>query len=204
MPTAVLVRHGETTWNRDKRIQGWAPTGLTARGQTQATATGQAIADTYDLDAAYASDLRRCCETAENLLDSLDLSVEYDSRWRERDFGVCQGLHYDQFDSQFPDYSLTESGEDALGRCPESGESVYDMRDRVVAAWNDLVESTNDDETVLVITHGGPLVVLLGHLCGRPLHSAMTEYSQENCAVNEVKVNGTTATVVRENETAYE
>lgn len=203
MVIALLVRHGETTWNRDKRIQGWAPTGLTDRGRTQAEKTGQAIAESYDLDSAVVSDLRRCCETAENLLEPFDVSVEQDSRWRERDFGVCQGLHYDEFGSQFPEYSISKSGEDALDRRPERGESVYDMRDRVVAAWTDLVESAGTDDTILVVTHGGPLVVLLGHLQDRTLYSAISEYSQANCAVNKVQVNGTSASVVQENTTVY-
>ena len=62
--TVLLVRHGETTWNRERRVQGWAPSALTERGKQQARAAGRAIAEGHAVDRIVASDLRRAAETA--------------------------------------------------------------------------------------------------------------------------------------------
>lgn len=62
--TVLLVHHGETTWNRERRVQGWAPTGLTERGEEQARAAGRAIAAEHAVDRIVTSDLRRTAETA--------------------------------------------------------------------------------------------------------------------------------------------
>ncbi|PSP97202.1 hypothetical protein BRC89_12390 [Halobacteriales archaeon QS_4_70_19] len=70
MTTVLLLRHGETTWNRQGRIQGWAPTPLTERGHEQARRAGTAIADTYDVDRVVASDLRRTRETTAEALSA--------------------------------------------------------------------------------------------------------------------------------------
>lgn len=204
MTTALLVRHGQTTWNRDRRIQGWAPTGLTDRGRHQAEVTGSTLSTDYAIDRVIASDLRRCQETVDALTTPLDIPITYDARWRERDFGICQGLTYDHFNQEFPEYSVEQVGSAAIDERPESGESLRDMRDRVVAGWEDLVTAAEPNETVLVVTHGGPLYSLLGHITDRNLVSAIMDYTQDNCAVNEVRVDKDPPDLVRENTTVYE
>lgn len=204
MTTALLVRHGQTTWNRDRRIQGWAPTGLTDRGRHQAKITGRTLSADYSIDRVIASDLRRCQETVDALTAPLDVPIAFDARWRERDFGVCQGLTYDQFNQAFPEFSVEHAGSAAIDECPESGESLREMRDRVVAGWNELVTAAGPDETVLVVTHGGPLSTLLGHITDRDLVTAILEYSQDNCAVNEVQIANENPDLVRENTTVYD
>jgi len=94
---------------------------------------------------------------------------------------------------------------------PAGGESLLDLRERVLAAWEDLLAETNPDETALVVTHGGPIYTLLGHIAGTDLSSAFLEHTQDNCALTELRVRpdpdtaggDTRATIVCENETPW-
>ncbi|MFB6354867.1 MAG: histidine phosphatase family protein [Halobacteriales archaeon] len=201
MTRVLLVRHGETAWNRAGRLQGWAPVPLTAHGREQARAVGAALAERYAVDAVTASDLPRAAETATLVAEPLGATPSHDERWRERDLGDLQGLTHEAIDARHPEYSLSADGAAAVEARPPGGESLADLRGRVIEAWDDLVAAAGPDETRLVVTHGGPLYLLLGHLQGRPVVESVLEHRQANGAVNEVRVADGTATVVRENET---
>lgn len=200
MVTVLLVRHGETPWNRERRLQGWAPVGLSDRGRDQARALGAALAARHDVDAIDASDLRRARETADLVAEAVGVPVREEAGWRERDFGVLQGMTYEAFESEHGEYSLTRAGEAAVDRRPERGESLADLRERVLDAWSRLTVGLGEDETRLVVTHGGPLYLLLGHLTGRGVVEAVIDHQQSNCALNEVRIEAGKATIVREND----
>ncbi|WP_423750881.1 histidine phosphatase family protein [Salinirarus marinus] len=202
MPTVLLARHGETTWNREGRLQGWAPTPLTDRGHDQAKSLAAAVDDAYDLDRVYASDLRRARETAAYVAErGHDVTAE--RSWRERDIGRYQGLYKEEFYETQPEYSLERTGRDAFDARPESGESLRDVRERVRSDWADLRASLGDDETALVVAHGGPLQLLVGDVAGRDPVSSVLEGTQENCALNRLEVEDGESRVVAENETAF-
>mgnify|MGYP006277850767 FL=1 len=205
MTTVVVVRHGETEWNREGRIQGWAASPLNDRGRDQARAVGRHLADTYDLDRIVASDLRRTRETTAMAREGGEFpEPEFTKGWRERSFGEFQGLTYEQVFGEFPEHRGS-IGMLGLESCPAGGESLLGARERVLVAWDDLLERAGPDEEVLVVTHGGPIYVLLAHVRGTDLPTAITTLSQRNCAVNELRYDhGTGETdVVRENETEY-
>lgn len=203
MTRVVAVRHGETDWNRDGRMQGWAPTPLNARGREQAAAAGEWLAREYDVDRVFSSDLLRCEQTTEGLLASIgDQPVEYEPHWRERHLGVYQGLTYADVEERFPGFGLGESAYEAAMEIPESGESLRDLADRVTRRFRQVVDD-HPDATVLVVTHGGPLHVLLGYAKDMPLREGLKSHHQQNCAVNEFSVDSGEITVVRENETAW-
>lgn len=198
----VLVRHGETDWNRENRIQGWAPSSLTERGREQARALGDHLADRYAFDRVVSSDLRRTRETTA-LLREQGVSPEpaFDRAWRERSFGVYQGLTKTEVFEQYPQYTVT-SGVSAVRETPENGESLLAARERVLSGWERLLDDAAGG-TALVVTHGGPLYLLLGHVRDQNIVTAVTSHSQHNCAVNEILVERETddPTVVRHNET---
>lgn len=200
--TVVLLRHGQTPWNRDGRIQGWAPVGLTDRGRAQARRAGRYLADTYDVDRVVASDLQRTRETAAVLAGHVGASVSFAAGWRERGFGVLQGLDYDDLFERFPEYSVLRSGRAAAGRRPEAGESLLETRARVLEAWRRLRADLGDG-TVLVVTHGGPIYVVLAELRDVALPAAIADLEVDNCGITEVSVAGDAATVVRENHTGW-
>lgn len=204
MTTVLLLRHGETDWNTERRIQGWGPVPLNRQGREQAERAGEHIAGAYSADRLITSDLRRTHETAEVVGAHLNLEPEPDRAWRERDFGVYQGLRYEDAFDRHPEFDATR-GIVALDATPERGESLRGMADRVREGWEELVRTAAPDDTVLVVTHGGPIYVVLGHIGDRDIVTAVAEGGQSNCALNELQVDPGTreTTVVFENDTSY-
>jgi probable phosphoglycerate mutase len=188
MTTAVVVRHGQTDWNSEGRMQGWAPVPLNELGHEQAVAAGEYLAGAYDVDRAVCSDLLRTRETAARLCEPLGIDpggerVRYTRAWRERDLGVYQGLSYADMYERFPEFGLGEAAVQAATETPEGGESLLDLRDRTLEAWEGLLECAGDEETVLVVTHGGPIHFLLGHVKGLDVRDAFLEHSMANCGI---------------------
>lgn len=205
MTTIVAVRHGETTWNRKQRLQGWAPAPLTGLGQEQAGQLGAALTEGCDIDRILSSDLHRTEETVEILLEHFDAPVTFESAWRERDIGVHQGLPMDEMSERFPEYDLVEGGPEAAHRRPESGESLVDVRERVIERWETTLAECESKETILIVTHGGPIRLLLGHLKDLDIVEAIVEQSQGYCSINKFKFDHETGAVriVRENDTGH-
>ena len=188
MGTVLLVRHGETTWNREGRVQGWAPTPLTERGREQARTLGAHLADD-GVDRVVASDLRRAAETARFVGRATDAPLAFDRGWRERGFGVYQGLDYRALFEGHPEFALSEVGYAAATAEPEGGESLLAARERVLDALDRLVADL-DGETVAVVTHGGPIRMVLGELRGLDVVEAVLELDVDNCSITELRVEG--------------
>lgn len=189
MGRILLLRHGETDWNRVDRIQGWGDISLNERGLQQARAASQFLADHYpDLDRLVSSDLPRTVETAEAIASTPafeHLDVEYDERWRERNFGVYEGHRGDQFFEEYPEYAVIDGVEDAKRNCPEDGESYVDFRDRVLESWSEL---RTTDETVLLVTHSGAIRTVIAAVEGIDVKRALLDYEVENGSITEVVV----------------
>ena len=209
MATVVLLRHGETDWNRDQRVQGWAPVGLNERGREQARAAGEHLASAYAIDTAIVSDLCRTRETAALAGESGLPDPLFDRNWRERGFGVLQGLSYEDAFGDRPEFDVTSGGAEALEARPENGESLLDCQERVLEGWTSVLDAVGPDGTILVVTHGGPIYVLLAHLEGIDLPTMFDREHQSNCAVNEIRVDTTKpggdpdTEIVRQNNTSY-
>ncbi|MFB6141273.1 MAG: histidine phosphatase family protein [Halosimplex sp.] len=205
MTTIVAVRHGETTWNRRGRLQGWAPAPLTDLGREQADQLGATLEARYDIDRILSSDLHRAEETVDILLEHVDAPVAFESAWRERDVGVHQGLQFEEMSERFPEHDLGATGPEAAHRRPESGESLAAVRERVVERWESTLAECGPGETVLVVTHGGPIRLLLGHLKDFDMAESILEQSQGYCAITEFECDREAGSVeiVRENDTDH-
>jgi len=163
----ILVRHGETAWNADGRHQGQTDVPLSAVGRRQAAALARRLAS-EEIDAIYASDLRRARETAAAVGASHRLPVRDEPRLREMCFGAWEGLTYDQIQERYP-RARTAWEADPLGTSPPGGETLAELAGRVESALADIVRAHKDEDgdgTVLVVAHGGPLRVLLGLALG--------------------------------------
>lgn len=202
MATLVVVRHGETLWNRENRVQGWAPVALTETGRRQADSLAAAVADQYAVDRLVSSDLRRTLETARPVGRAVDCEPTPDRRWRERDFGVLQGLSYGELFLGYPEFTLTEVGYTAAEARPEGGESLIEQRNRILDALTTLIDDMDSEETVVVVTHGGPLYLLLGWIKDVDIVATIMEQEQGNCAINEIEVDteGEGLIINREND----
>jgi len=202
MATIVLVRHGETDWNRERRVQGWAPVALSDRGHQQADRLAARLAADYSVDRLISSDLRRTVETARPIARAVGCERTTDRRWRERNFGVLQGLDYGTLFLGHPEFTLTEVGYTAAEARPEGGESLLDQRTRVLGAFSELRAELASDETAVVVTHGGPLYLILGWIHGLDIEATIMDQEQGNCAINEIYDDGELA-VRRENDCSH-
>ncbi len=150
----LVVRHGETAWNATARIQGHTDIDLNETGRWQAERLAEALAD-EDIAAFYASDLSRARETAQAVANRHGGEVLTMSALRERCFGDFEGRSWQQLREDHPeDSELWRTREPHYA--PPGGESLLQVRDRVVQALNDIA-SRHPGEQVLVVAHGGVL-----------------------------------------------
>lgn len=197
MTRIVAVRHGETDWNREGRMQGWAPVPLNETGREQAKATGRWLDERYQFDRVYGSDLLRTRETADLLGDSIgELPTEFEPAWRERALGLYQGLTREDIEARFPEFGLNEAAYEAIEATPEGGESLRTVEARVTNRFEELANGS--DEEILVVTHGGPLCILLGYVKGMSLTESLTDHHLDNCAIAEFEPGGDGMAVVAE------
>jgi len=189
MGRILLLRHGETDWNRVDRIQGWGDIPLNERGREQACAASQFLARQYPhVDRVVSSDLPRAAETAEAVVATqafADLDVEYDSRWRQRHYNVYEGQRADRFFEENPEFAVIDGLEGAKRNVPEEGESYAEFRDRVLDSW---VELQSTDGTVLLVTHSGAIRTVIAAVEGTGIERALLEYDVDNGSITEMVV----------------
>jgi broad specificity phosphatase PhoE len=150
--TILLARHGETDWNREGRFQGHADPPLNDTGRAQAAGLAAEVAD-IELAAVYSSPLRRAFETAQCVAAPHDLTPIVLDALREVDVGSWQGLTREEIEARSPEEFARWL--DYQQGWPD-GESYEEMGRRVVAALLD-VAAEHDGESVLAVTHGGPI-----------------------------------------------
>ena len=150
----IAVRHGQTAWNVQSRIQGHTDIGLDATGWRQAQALGAALAGA-GLDAIYASDMARALQTAQAVADRTGLAVMADAGLRERGFGIFEGLTHAAVAERWPELALRWRRRDpAFG--PEGGEALADFYARAVACA-ERIAARHPGQTIALVAHGGVL-----------------------------------------------
>lgn len=155
MPRLVLVRHGESEWNVERRIQGQSGPGLTPRGAEQARRTALVVADAYPDAYLVSSDLGRCRETAEPLLRELGSEPVLEPGLRERDFGSWTGrLGTEVAETDRQRWQRWRDGEDVVAEV--GGEDSPKLVERVLTAARRLLERA-DGRPLVCVTHGGPI-----------------------------------------------
>lgn len=181
--TLILIRHGETEWNREGRIQGHMDSALTAEGIAQAEACAKRLAE-EGFDALYASDLPRVQHTATILNAPLGLPIQSRAALRERCFGIGEGLTYAEMDTRHPEvFSRTRALDPDFAI--EGGETRRQFHTRVRMVLEDIA-ATHRSQRVLVVTHGGVLGAVYRWLNDLPIASAHT-VEIPNVAYNRVQ-----------------
>jgi broad specificity phosphatase PhoE len=161
MTTVYLARHGESDWNVERRWQGHADRPLTEHGREQARALAEKLAG-VDLEAVYASDLRRAWETAEAVAAPRGLEVVRLPELREVDVGSWSGCTRDECAQRFPEaFARWQQG----GSGWDDGESYEEMGERIVEAIR-TIAADHPDGAVLVVSHGGPIRAVHAHALG--------------------------------------
>ena len=174
-----LVRHGQTAWNADGRAQGHSDVELDDTGRAQALALKDALLG-VGAKRVYASDLRRCVDTATPLAESIGLEVLQREALRERTFGVLEGKHYTDLRFWFQAESRAQ-GLSEFELRPDNGESVKDVWKRLTPIDREL--SRTSDNTV-VVAHGGTCALLLARLVNATVESSRS-FRFDNASITE-------------------
>jgi 2,3-bisphosphoglycerate-dependent phosphoglycerate mutase len=178
--TIVLVRHGETDWNRERRFQGHADVPLNELGRRQARELAATLADD-SFDAAYASPLRRALETAEIVAADLGMPVEAHEGLVEVDVGSWSGLTTAEAEQRFPD-GFRRWRETRAGGWTD-GETYDELGARVTAALRGIA-ARHPGGRVLAVTHGGPIRSVRAAAAGLSFEAGRTVIGfVENCEV---------------------
>ncbi len=176
-----IVRHGETTWNAERRLQGHLDIELNENGIAQAQATGRALSD-QRFAAAYSSDLQRARRTAACIWSGPEDRINTHPGLRERHYGHFQGLTYEQAHTRFPDDYARFLSRDAGFAFEDGGESLTAFAARIAAALLEIVER-HPGEQILIVTHGGVLDIIHRLSTGKSLDSPR-DFTIPNAALN--------------------
>lgn len=181
-PTRLLaIRHGETAWNVDTRIQGQLDVALNERGHWQAQRLARALAARDPIAAVYTSDLLRAWETARALSEATLAPLHTHEGLRERGFGRFEGHTFAEIEARWPDDARRWRQRDPLW-APEGGESLHAMRARVLATVHALA-ARHPGEQIALVAHGGVMDMLYREAAGIDLQAPRT-WQLGNAAVN--------------------
>jgi probable phosphoglycerate mutase len=189
----LLLRHGETEWNAQGRLQGHRDSALRPEGVRQADALGARLVH-EGVHALYSSDLGRALETARRIGSRIGLEVRADARLRERGLGVLEGLTWEEVRRQHPDVVAAYEAGDPEYVVPGGGESLVG---RLGVALEGLkaMAARHPGERVAVVTHGGVLSLLLRHCLGIPFQTPRA-FSVLNASLNRFDLQGGTLRLV--------
>jgi probable phosphoglycerate mutase len=172
-----VIRHGETEWSVQQRMQGHADSALTAKGRAQADAHGRVLREVTRLDALMVSPSGRTRETAYAINAHVQAPISYHDELMERDCGDWTGLTADEVECQFPT-SWRERGTDRYYHRPLRGENHEDMLHRVRDLLDSLLE--NGVGSVGVVTHGVMLRVIVTYFLGlSPVESVRVRHPND-------------------------
>lgn len=177
-----FVRHGETQYNVEKRVQGFCDSPLTDNGIAQAKSVGMGLAD-IDFIAAYASESQRVIDTARHAIGHRNIPIITDPRLKEMNFGVLESLVATEISAQYGNILETLFSLKDLNMSAPEGESYLQLFARTNSAIDEIVQRhKNDGGNILVFSHGVTIGNFLMQL------SKMSKYPHhENCSVSVVK-----------------
>ncbi len=183
----ILIRHGETHWNREGRIQGFdADSDLTPQGIEQARRLGERMAG-EGIGVIYSSDLGRTRATAAPISAATGLAVVHDKALRERAYGVFEGRTFAEIQNGFPEEYVRLRSRDPH-YAPPGGESAAEFRERIVTVLR-IIAARESGKRVAVVTHGGVLGILYREAMGMTLE-AKRSYSIANASLNHFRFVG--------------
>lgn len=165
MVRLFLIRHGQTDWNVEGRWQGQADVPLNLNGLEQAEIMAQS-AVRHSIATIYTSDLLRARQTAEALARHVGVPVIVEPRLREIDQGEWQGMLATDIETRYAQ-RFKDRREDPLGVSPPGGETVHQVRERVVAAVEN-IRTAHPEQSVALVSHGFAIAVIRTHYSGKP------------------------------------
>ena len=176
----IAIRHGETAWNVDTRIQGHLDIPLNDTGLWQARQLARALAG-EPLSAIYASDLQRAHTTARAIAEATGAPLVPEPALRERSFGELEGRTFAEIEAELPEQARRWRQRDPHF-APEGGETLVQLRERIAATTHRLA-ALHTGGLVVLVAHGGVLDVLYRLATGQELQAPRT-WQLANAAIN--------------------
>ena len=155
----LAIRHGETAWNVDTRIQGHLDIPLNDVGLRQAQHLAQTLAQRDAIDAVYASDLSRAHTTASAIAQAMGQSVTAHTGLRERHFGQFQGRTFAEIEVELPEHALHWRKRNPEWTPPGNGESLLMLRERILKTVDELA-ARHTGQQIVMVAHGGVMDIL--------------------------------------------
>jgi len=200
MTHIILVRHGQTEWNRIERFRGRADVPLNEIGLAQAEATGRRIAAEWQPTTIYSSPLSRAVRTADAIAGHFNLPVNVLPDLNDIDYGQWQGLTPDEVRERWP-IEIDAWFNAPQTVCPPEGESLSDLRIRALKTINEIA-ARHEGQTVVVVGHTViNRIILLGVL--RLGNDRFWRLRQETCAINCFEEEDGNFTLVSLNDTCH-
>ena len=197
--TLTVIRHGETAWNVDGRIQGQRDIPLNDNGRAQAAQLAQALRGER-IDALLSSDLQRAFETARHVASVCGLPIATDASLRERHFGEFEGHLSSEIAETWPLESALWHRRDP-DAAPPGGESLRAFSERCVGAVL-RIATAHAGRSVVVVAHGGVLDCLYRAATGTDLQSPRS-WPLPNAAINRLTTDGSALTLVAWGDTSH-
>jgi broad specificity phosphatase PhoE len=200
-----LVRHGETQWNKERRIQGHSDIPLNEYGKYLAKETARGLRK-IPFDLAYTSPLTRAKETAEIILEGRNVKIIQEKRIQEIGFGVSEGVYLDRpnEESKRNDFHkfFTDTAHYVV---PQGGESLLQLSNRVEKFMKELfIKKEFKDKIILISTHGAALTAMLNKIKGEQRISEFWKNGvPANCAVAEIEIENGSPKIICEGVIYY-
>lgn len=195
--TLYLIRHGETEGSEEKRYKGTIDVPLSKRGIRQMEQIAAFISEiaspaarndkNVKLQAVYCSDLSRAVKSAEIIAEPFRLSPVKINKLRERDFGVWEGMSFDEIKEKYPE-DFNAWARNPLRFSPTGGENTLEVKERCMNAIDRVVD-THNGEIIAVVAHGGVNRIILCQFLGIPLENIF-RIEQDYGAVNIIEFHG--------------
>jgi 2,3-bisphosphoglycerate-dependent phosphoglycerate mutase len=203
MTDIFLIRHGETAWNAEKRLQGHLDIPLNAEGERQAAALARALAD-EKFDAIISSDLSRARSTAQAVASAQGMPLRTDPVLRERCFGAFEGLLYEELEARFPQAYAQWRARDPHARYPDGerrAETFAEFAERAVDAIIRIAEE-HRGQRIALFSHGGVLDCVYRAAHGIDIR-APRNFDVLNAAINHLRWDGEKLRVLRWSDNAH-
>jgi broad specificity phosphatase PhoE len=195
----LLVRHGQSTWNREHRIQGQLDPPLSKEGRAQAMRVGRRLGSRR-FAGFYSSDLKRAFETAEVISEAVGMTPSPAEGLREIYLGEWEGLNTDELATRFPEAWAMWTEEPSWDVVP-GGEGAAPFEARVNAQIDSIL-ARHEHGDVLVVTHGGVIQVALHRVVGRPNHG-LFPFRIENASISTIEKRNGRFVVSGVNDTSH-
>lgn len=175
----ILIRHGETEWNSQKRMQGHSNSDLSEVGRGQIQALGELMKN-VSFDHIYSSDSLRTRQTAEAITQYSGHTLQFDQRIREKNLGVFEGLTSTEAKERHPEvYRLFKTA--GANYVIDEGESTQQLLERALE-FSEEIRLRHPQERVVMVTHGGVVRVLMKHALGLSI-DAPTRFIIKNTGI---------------------